>query len=704
MMTRIYLTLLFLISLSSCVQQEGNLAPESASSSEPGPVENPTEEKPSVKIPIPDPFASEAWHLNNIGQKSFSKNSGFEGEDLNLIQEALSYTGKGIRIAVSDTGIEYTHEDLSSNQLKNEHRNYSFTNPSDWRNGLGAYNHPGEDHGTAVTGLICAEADNGKGSRGVAPDAKFAAFRFVLDYGVTSTDSRMIDQADGHFDIFNYSYGYAQCQFQAETEEVYKAYKIGVENLRNKKGAIYIQSAGNDYNQKLSYCIEEGDDETLYFGNTNISSTLATPYKIVVGAINADGVKSSYSTPGSSIWVSAPGGEDGVEYPGMITTDVSSCAKGYAYFSAPRNFNKGLVNGNLNCNYTSLMNGTSAAAPMVSGVVALMLEANPELTWREVKHILAETADKINFFENREVIPHPGDGSFQADIIDYDFKWVENSAEKKFSNWYGFGSVNALQAVLAAKTFTSGSLGTYEETINPYNEIWYYSSASALGKEIADYDGAEAIWTEDTIEVKHNFIIEAVQVTVTIEHGSPKDLAIKLTSPSGVESVLLNYNSQIIDTEFPTNHLMLTNAFYGEESLGEWKLSVVDATSSYEGTLENWKINIHGHKVTPSADAPAPVTGLSRNHSNTSYNSMTPLFSFTESTSDNVIRYEASVGQTPGANDIYDWSALPGISNQRFEFTKNNLERGKTYYINVRAVNDKEVTSTIETVSWNINP
>ena len=105
------------------------------------------------------------------------------------------------------------------------------------------------------------------------------------------------------------------------------------------------------------------------------------------------------------------------------------------------------LNLNPDCNYNSHFNGTSAAAPTVSGVVALMLEANPDLTWRDVKHILVNTSAKIDATRSTTV-----DGVTQ-------YSWVQNAAGHEHHNWYGFGKVDASAAVNVAKDFTANNLG-----------------------------------------------------------------------------------------------------------------------------------------------------------------------------------------------------------------------------------------------------
>ena len=115
-------------------------------------------------------------------------------------------------------------------------------------------------------------------------------------------------------------------------------------------------------------------------------------------------------------------------------------------------FNNGSHSENSNCNYHSSFNGTSSAAPTVSGVIALILEANPSLTWRDVKHILATTSIQIDASNSKAYL-----GVNQ-------YSWITNAANYKHHNWYGFGKINAAAAVSAAQTYTAGSLGTWVGT------------------------------------------------------------------------------------------------------------------------------------------------------------------------------------------------------------------------------------------------
>lgn len=540
----------------------------------------PTGEEPEIPAPgVVDPLAVYAWHLENTGQSTFSSSGGKIGEDFNIREvHDRGIKGRGVRIAVSDTGVEVAHPDLYDNQLPGLHRNYSSDDASTWRGGS-PYPIEGEAHGTAVTGLIAAAGWNGVGSRGVAPEAKYGAFLFVGGFhdSDSSYEAKTLDQMTGDFDIFNYSYGYDGCEFVPASASVLAAYRSGVTTLRSGKGSIYIQSAGNEYASQNSYC--HTDDESYFLGNTNTSEDQNHPFVILVGAVNALGNITSYSSPGSGVWVSAAGGEYGDDEPAMLTTDLQSCKKGYSIStSTVTGFNKGNSTLNSKCNYTSIMNGTSSAAPVLSGIVALMLEANSELSWRDVKHILAMTADKGKF--KTQVLEHP----FKEDLPghNYDDLFIENAAKVKFSNTYGFGRVNADAAVQMAKNYTS-LLGTFQETR-------YYNSGD-LNLSIPDKSATGASHSMSVIE---NYTIEAVQIKLTTNHPFIGDLGVELTSPRGTKSKLLLINSNIKDSGL-SNFTLLSNAFYNETSQGSWTLKVIDGKTGNTGELQNWKLKVSGH-------------------------------------------------------------------------------------------------------------
>ncbi|HVJ70317.1 MAG TPA: S8 family serine peptidase, partial [Sphingomicrobium sp.] len=178
---------------------------------------------------------------------------------------------------------------------------------------------------------------------------------------------------------------------------------------------ILVKSAGNNRGSGF---------DTNYDNFTNHRQVIA------VGAVDHNGVVSYYSTPGANLLVVAPSSTYGV---GLTTTDIAGAG------------------GNNSGDYITGFTGTSAAAPQVSGVVALMLEANPDLGWRDVQEILAMSARQV------------GDPASLTGSEKY--QWSYNGAANwngggmHFSNDYGFGLVDALAAVRLAESWTL--LGTW---------------------------------------------------------------------------------------------------------------------------------------------------------------------------------------------------------------------------------------------------
>lgn len=185
-----------------------------------------------------------------------------------------------------------------------------------------------------------------------------------------------------------------------------------------------------------------------------------TPYVITVAALNADGLKASYSSVGSNIWVAAPTGEYGVDSPASLTTDQFGRMRGYSSRNWPGIARDAIANPY--GDYISNFNGTSAATPHVAGVVALLLEEQPELTWRDVKHVFANTSrrpgENIRANNDVQVMINGQLATIQRD-------WVENAAGYAFHNHFGFGAVDVDAAIAYLRDdFQVDRFGTQIET------------------------------------------------------------------------------------------------------------------------------------------------------------------------------------------------------------------------------------------------
>lgn len=559
---------LLLISLYSC-----------GGSSDETPRPTPLECESTVSLTNGDPLAGCAWYLHNTGQNAFAKNGGSDEPngmylDMNMLNYGSIYKGQGVKIAISDTGLELTHEDLKANILKNKSKNFQL--PAPYIGDPGISSSEG-DHGTSVAGIIAARDNNGVGSRGIASRASIAGFNFLNS---NQSIAIKISQADGvDFDIFNQSWGLVPDDGNETIEDLYHdQLKYGVTSLRGGKGALYVKAAGNYFEDAVS---------------SNMDPYNTTPYTINVAALDAQGISASYSQAGSSNLISAFGGEYGVNHPAIITTDNTGCSLGYARTQTGAN-NFFEVGGryNLDCNYTSIFNGTSAATPMVSGAIAMILSANPNLSWRDVRHILISTARPIHlgladiFHNISEEYPSSPVGHIWED------KWKMNTANHYFHNWYGFGAIDVDAAISMALSYTE-DLGIYTESLKP-DGSWAYQSG-AINLAIPD-DSASGV--SSTLTVTESYTIETVQIKVNITHPYSGDIGLELTSPSGTKSIMLNINNHFAGADDITNMILLSNMFYGELTVGSWTLKVIDGHASDTGVLVDWEMKINGGSST----------------------------------------------------------------------------------------------------------
>jgi hypothetical protein len=222
---------------------------------------------------------------------------------------------------------------------------------------------------------------------------------------------------------------------------------------------------------------------------------------------------------------------------------------------------------NPNCNYTSVMNGTSAATPTVSGVAALMLEANPRLTWRDVRVILAKTARRVDAQRVAAVVTLPSGEPYSPEPA-----WTLNGAGMWFDNQYGFGLVDAAAAVAMARDYKNYLTGPMK------------SSGAKLSANFADQPQEIPVGTASGVEIPFEVTdaipvskVEAVQVVVILNQAAPRDLAVELVSPSGTRSVLLQAYNVLQGTGIEIPSLTLaSNTFLGESAKGVWKLRLID--------------------------------------------------------------------------------------------------------------------------------
>ncbi|MBB5351574.1 subtilisin-like proprotein convertase family protein [Haloferula luteola] len=443
--------------------------------------------------------------------------------------------GGGVVVGVVDDGVETGHPDFVGN--------IDTVNDWDW-NGNDDNPNPGsgDDHGTACAGNVAARGNNGIGVTGTAPEATLVGMRLIAAATTDSQEASAMNYLPDLIDIKSNSWGPADdgVTLEAPGPLTRAAFANAAENGRGGLGTIFVWAAGNGL---------EANDNSNYDGYANDIHTIA------VTAVDSLGRQSYYAEPGANILVAAPSDGSGSAM-GITTTDRSG-NQGY-------NTSSSASGGD----YTDEFGGTSSATPVVSGVVALMLERNPSLGWRDVQEILIQSAAKFR----------PTDSD-----------WTTNGGGFHFNHKFGAGLVDAEAAVALADSWT-----LLEEATT------LTSSLTGLSDSIPDESSTGVTRTFDFTET--NVRCEQVEVTLTVNHTFRGDLAVTLTSPSGTVSRLAENHE---DGAANYSAWTFTSVrHWGESSTGVWTLKVADLAPDDTGTLKAASITLNGTVAGPVNPAP----------------------------------------------------------------------------------------------------
>ena len=505
-----------------------------------------------VAVPA-DPLYGDQWHLKNTAQAGANNTPGASGEDMNVEPVWLAATprkGTGIRIAIVDDGLEIGHEDLAANVAATGLSYNYLTGSTDPTNDPADVSH-NNGHGTAVAGIAAARDFNGLGGRGAAPRANLVGYNLLQNSTASNeADAMTRGLPDVHISSSSWGPPDGNGTLDASPATWRTAIDTGLANGRNGHGTIYTWAAGNGgAANTCTSCV----DNSNYDGYANYRGVIA------VAAVNDQGKQSSYSESGANLWISAPGGEYCSTH--AITTTDRTGGNGI-------NTTITATNGAdyTNTNYTKCMNGTSAAAPGVAGVVALMLEARPALGWRDVRLILAQSARR-------------------NDPADLGWGTTGGSPVYHFNHKYGFGVINAAAAVTLASTWPI--------IVGP--QLAYAPPALASPNlPIPDFPGAGV---SDVMRVTGSGItkIEFIEITFSAaDHTSSGDLAITLTSPSGTVSRLAETHVCNPACTPYSGWVFGSAAHLGEAADGNWTLAVKDGAPGNTGTFQSWGLKFYG--------------------------------------------------------------------------------------------------------------
>ena len=482
-----------------------------------------------------DPLFSEEWHIRGRGQNGAKKASDakitpvWEQRDSsgNLIR------GTGVTIGITDTGFQMDHPDLAANNIAS--LGYDFG--TDQVGGNPVYS--SDNHGTAVAGVAAARGFNGEGVVGGAPYASLVSQR--IDFGNFTDEIEASTYTHGgtSIRIKNNSWGSSAATRLAELGTLSRAALASAA----ASGTIIHFSAGNSLQDQ---------------GNVNFMGEQNSIYTLAVAASNDQARQTDYSTPGASVIITAPSGGDvyglSTSRPQGTSTADRTGNDGYNTSTSTDEY--------ANLNYTKHFNGTSSACPVVSGVTALLLQANSSLKWRDVKEIYIRSATKND----------PSDSD-----------WARNGAGFSFNHKYGAGLINASDAVRLAKSWSN--LGTMTSVS---------VSLSSLPATIRDNNASGLVKYFDTRSLS-GLRVEHATITTDITHASRGELEIQVTSPDGTTSRLAEkHTSYAADPADYPNWTFSTVHNWGENSRGLWKLKIADRVSGNTGTLNSATLTLYG--------------------------------------------------------------------------------------------------------------
>ena len=480
----------------------------------------------------------------------------------------LGYTGSGVVIGIVDDGIDGTNYDIAPNYRADLSRN--FSDNADLAAAAQGPQKQGDNHGTAVAGVAAARGGNGIGGTGAAPYAQIAGLRinigsvtpadpeaseqnyldaYYWQSGVNPTTGAITGTAGIH--VKNHSYG-SDDPFSGASAAIQLALTRTAAN-----GVIHVFSAGNARNEKTEDA-NRGD-------STHNNSSVLT-----VAALGSDGTYANYSSYGASVFVTAPSNRSDYTGFGITTTDVTGADLGYNAWSGTNT--KGDKDDLFpDTSYTSGFGGTSSSAPLISGIMALGKEANPEMDIRMAKHALVKTSTVVD----------EGDTSVSS------FGgWRTNGAGNRFNPDYGFGNINA--GAFVEKVLNVGYV----------TEQTSVTKSAAVAAAIPDNDTAGVSRTINITAGEAAQPLEGIEVGLTLTHNRAGELEATLTSPSTMVSKILYSTSHLEAAKQDTTKLtntsltFLTNAFWGENAAGNWTLNVadIDDTDSTGGTWNSYSV------------------------------------------------------------------------------------------------------------------
>ncbi|XP_037934689.1 furin-like protease 2 [Teleopsis dalmanni] len=479
---------------------------------------------------FPDPLFKEQWYLNGGAKDGLDMNVGPAWQK--------GYTGKGVVVSILDDGIQTNHPDLAQNYDPDASFdiNGNDSDPTPQDNG-------DNKHGTRCAGEVAAVAFNNYCGVGVAYNASIGGVR-MLDGKVNDVvEAQALSLNPSHIDIYSASWGPEDdgSTVDGPGPLARRAFIYGVTSGRQGKGSIFVWASGNG---------------GRYTDSCNCDGYTNSIFTLSISSATQGGFKPWYLEECSS----------------TLATTYSSGTPGHDKSVATVD-----MDGRLRPDHICTVEhtGTSASAPLAAGICALALEANPNLTWRDMQYLVVYTS-------------RPGP-------LEKESGWILNGVKRKYSHKFGYGLMDAGSMVSLAEQWTSVPpqhiCKSRENNEDRKIEGTYgYTLATHM-----DVNGCAGTINE----VRY---LEHVQCRITLRFFPRGNLRILLTSPMGTTSTLLFERPRDIVKSNFDDWPFLSVHFWGEKAEGRWTLQVINGGRrrvNQPGILSKWQLIFYGTAVQP---------------------------------------------------------------------------------------------------------
>ncbi|XP_023673181.2 furin [Paramormyrops kingsleyae] len=458
-----------------------------------------------------DPEFAQQWYLFNTNHQDLNAKSAWE----------QGYTGRGVVVTILDDGIEKNHPDLMQNYDPDASYDVNDGDPDPQPR----YTQLNDNrHGTRCAGEVAAVANNGICGVGVAYNARIGGVR-MLDGEVTDVvEAQSLSLNPQHIHIYSASWGPEDDgkTVDGPAKLAREAFLRGVTEGRGGLGSIFVWASGNGGRDKDS-CNCDGYTNSIY--------TLSI---------------SSSTQSGNVPWYS------------------EACSSTLATTYSSGNLNeKQIVTTDLRQKCTESHTGTSASAPLAAGIIALALEANKNLTWRDMQHLVVRTSRPAHLTTD---------------------DWRVNAVGRWVSHSYGYGLLDAGAVVTLARNWTN---------VGP--QLMCVLSLLPEPRNIGSH--LLVTGSVDACAGRSNFMssLEHVQARLTLTYSRRGNLAIHLISPGGTRSTLLASRPHDYSSEGFNDWAFMTTHSWDEDPRGEWTLEIENvAGDSDYGTLSQFTLVLYG--------------------------------------------------------------------------------------------------------------